>query len=96
MIESGLISTPGASLAFTPRGQGRARDLVRRRRLAEVLFFSALHLPDREAEATACRMEHIIDPEVTNSICAFLGHPRRCPHGKPIPTGNCCDLPIVS
>jgi DtxR family Mn-dependent transcriptional regulator len=44
----------------------------------------------------ACRMEHIIDPEVTDSICSFLGHPRRCPHGKSIPTGDCCDLPIVS
>jgi len=41
-------------------------------------------------------MEHIIDPEVTASICSFLGHPRKCPHGKPIPSGNCCELPIIS
>ena len=31
-----------------------------------------------------------IDPGLTDSICAFLGHPRRCPHGKPIPPGACC------
>ena len=96
MFESGLLFQPGETLELTPRGRARARDLVRRRRLAEVLFSSALHLSDPEVENVACRMEHIIDPEVTNSICAFLGHPRQCPHGRPIPTGDCCDLPIVT
>jgi putative ABC transport system ATP-binding protein len=96
MFESGLVFQPGETLEFTPRGRERARDLVRRRRLAEVLFTSAMHLPEPEVEMAACRMEHIIDPEVTDSICSFLGHPRRCPHGKSIPTGDCCDLPIVS
>ena len=96
MAESGLIHPPGVTLEFTPRGRQLARDLVRRRRLAEVLFSSALHVPEPEVESVACRMEHIIDPEVTNSICSFLGHPRRCPHGRPIPEGNCCDFPIVS
>jgi len=96
MFESGLVFQPGDMLEFTPRGKRRARDLVRRRRLAEVLFSSAMHVSDPEAEAAACRMEHIIDPEVTNSICSFLGHPRRCPHGKAIPAGDCCELPIIS
>ncbi len=96
MAESGLIHPPGRTLDFTPRGRSRARDLVRRRRLAEVLFSSAMHLPEPEMELAACRMEHIIDPEVTARICAFLGHPRHCPHGRAIPEGNCCDFPIVS
>jgi putative ABC transport system ATP-binding protein len=96
MAESGLIFPHGVTLEFTPRGRSRARDLVRRRRLAEVLFSSALNVPDPQIEATACRMEHIIDPEVANSICSFLGHPRTCPHGRPIPQGNCCAFPIVS
>jgi len=95
MHESGLLAGPGGPLRFTPRGRSRARDLIRRRRLAEVLFSSALHLPAHEVEQTACLMEHVIDPAVANSICSFLGHPRRCPHGRPIPTGDCCELPIV-
>ncbi len=95
MAESGLILPPTATLEFTARGKLKARDLVRRRRLAEVLFSSAMHLPEPEVEVAACRMEHIIDPEVTDSICSFLGHPRRCPHGRAIPTGDCCELPIV-
>ena len=96
MAESGLIVQSGGRIEFTARGRARARDLVRRRRLAEVLFSSAMHLPEAEVELAACRMEHIIDPEVTDSICAFLSHPRRCPHGRPIPGGDCCELPIVS
>jgi putative ABC transport system ATP-binding protein len=96
MVESGLIARSGAALEFTPRGRVAARDLVRRRRLAEVLFSSALHLSEPEVENVACRMEHIIDPEVTNSICSFLGHPRQCPHGRSIPSGHCCELPIIS
>ena len=96
MAESGLIAAPGPILEFTSRGRNAARDLVRRRRLAEVLFSSALHLSETEMENVACRMEHIIDPEVTASICSFLGHPRQCPHGRPIPSGNCCELPIIS
>ncbi|HMC30259.1 MAG TPA: iron dependent repressor, metal binding and dimerization domain protein, partial [Candidatus Angelobacter sp.] len=26
----------------------------------------------------------------TDRICTFLGHPRTCPHGSPIPAGPCC------
>ena len=96
MSESGLLLGPGPTLEFTPRGRSRARDLVRRRRLAEVLFSTTMKLPEPEMELAACRMEHIIDPEVTDRICSFLGHPRRCPHGRAIPAGDCCELPIVS
>jgi DtxR family Mn-dependent transcriptional regulator len=42
------------------------------------------------AEEQACYFEHILSPAVTDSICAFLGHPRLCPHGRPIPRGACC------
>ncbi|MBN2720266.1 MAG: metal-dependent transcriptional regulator, partial [Proteobacteria bacterium] len=30
-------------------------------------------------------------PEIEEKICELLGHPRFCPHGKPIPPGECCD-----
>ncbi|MBI4746096.1 MAG: metal-dependent transcriptional regulator [Deltaproteobacteria bacterium] len=38
-----------------------------------------------------CEFEHILSPEVTESVCTFLGHPPTCPHGKPIPRGKCCE-----
>ena len=43
-----------------------------------------------EFESGACEFEHIITPELVDSICILLGHPRECPHGMPIPEGECC------
>ena len=44
-----------------------------------------------EIEQQACKFEHILSPEVTDKICSFLGHPECCPHGSPIPSGECCE-----
>jgi DtxR family Mn-dependent transcriptional regulator len=41
-------------------------------------------------EAQACEVEHILSREATDSVCTLLGHPPTCPHGKPIPPGECC------
>ena len=35
-------------------------------------------------------MEHNLSADLTDSICTLLGHPKQCPHGNPIPEGNCC------
>jgi DtxR family Mn-dependent transcriptional regulator len=32
----------------------------------------------------------LLDRGLDDSICTLLGHPRVCPHGKPIPEGKCC------
>lgn len=76
---------------FTPAGQQRAEDVIRRHRLAERLFTQALKVQNEdEIEQQACKFEHILSPEVTDKICSFLGHPETCPHGSPIPAGECC------
>lgn len=76
---------------FTQKGEEKARVVVRRHRLAESLFSLVLtNIREEKIESTACSFEHILDPEVTENICKFLGHPPVCPHGKPIPPGPCC------
>src|SRR5579884_2519987 len=76
---------------FTPRGRQRAADVIRRHRLAERLFTESLGMVnEEEIEQQACKFEHILSPEATERICAFLGHPRTCPHGAVIPPGPCC------
>ena len=76
---------------LTPRGRQRAADIIRRHRLAERLFTDSLAMDsESEIEQQACKFEHILSPEATDKICAFLGHPRTCPHGAPIPPGACC------
>ena len=38
----------------------------------------------------ACKFEHLLQKDVEENICTLLGHPNKCPHGSPIPGGNCC------
>ena len=76
---------------LTDRGRQRAADIIRRHRLAERLFTDSLSLDsETEIEQQACKFEHILSPEATDKICSFLGHPKTCPHGAPIPPGQCC------
>jgi len=76
---------------LTERGRQRAADIIRRHRLAERLFTDSLALEsESEIEQQACKFEHILSPEATDKICTFLGHPKTCPHGAPIPPGGCC------
>ncbi len=91
MLRLGLLTQKGSRFVFTGVGERRASDIVRRHRLAELLFSETLQLRDEaELEAQACKFEHILSPEATTRICTFLGHPAACPHGSPIPRGECC------
>jgi len=90
MQKDGLIIIKDNKVYFTEKGRFRARDITRRHLLAERLFVDVLALKDYEEDA--CRFEHAISPEVEEAICTFLGHPPTCPHGRPIPKGNCCRL----
>ena len=77
---------------LTTRGRQRAADIIRRHRLAERLFTDSLAMDsETEIEQQACKFEHILSAEATDKICAFLGHPKTCPHGSPIPPGPCCE-----
>src|ERR1700747_1518942 len=76
---------------LTPRGRERAGSIIRRHRLAERLFTDSLAMDsETEIEQQACTFENICSPEATDKICTFLGPPRTCPHGAPIPLGPCC------
>jgi putative ABC transport system ATP-binding protein len=90
MSDLKLVELSGGIVRFTPRGERRARDIVRRHRLAERLFTDTFSVADPEAHSDACKFEHIISPELDHRICTFLNHPKTCPHGNPIPPGTCC------
>ena len=74
-------------ITLTQKGQDYARQLIRAHRLAERLLNDVL---GGDYESGACEFEHIVTPELVDSICILLGHPRACPHGMPIPEGQCC------
>jgi DtxR family transcriptional regulator, Mn-dependent transcriptional regulator len=85
-----FVVTSGDDIQFTDKGRSEAKALIRRLRLAERLFTDVFEMRDDTVLADACKMEHILSEELTDSVCTFLGHPQTCPHGKPIPRGECC------
>jgi len=90
LLHEELASVAGSDIRLTEKGMRAARGLVRRQRLAERLFTDVFEMPDDTVLSDACKMEHILSEELTESVCTFLGHPPTCPHGKPIPRGECC------
>jgi putative ABC transport system ATP-binding protein len=90
MAQAGLVQLESGALAFAPRGEARARHVLRRHRLSERLFYQTFGIDKDALDDHACKIEHTLSPEVTEKICIFLNHPQTCPHGSPIPRGACC------
>lgn len=91
-VSAGLIETSQDGFELLPLGRERAKEIIRRHRLTEVLLTQLFDLDDSVVETDACRFEHILSPQATESVCTLLGHPPTCPHGKPIPRGECCEM----
>lgn len=89
-LEAGLVIARNGNLALSDTGRPRTEEIVRRHRLAECLLSEVLLLEEDQYQQSACEFEHILGPEVTDSICTLLGHPPVCPHGRSIPRGTCC------
>jgi DtxR family Mn-dependent transcriptional regulator len=49
-----------------------------------------LNVRGEAAEGAACQFEHLLHEGVEERVCTMLNHPATCPHGKPIPPGECC------
>jgi len=77
-----------ATIKLSSEGEARACQLIRAHRLAERLVADVLGAGD--LEKIACEFEHTVSLELVNGICTLLGHPKECPHGMPIPEGECC------
>jgi DtxR family Mn-dependent transcriptional regulator len=91
LVEGGMVDVSGEEILLTRSGEDRARGIIRRHRLAEVLLHNLFDLDDSQLENSACQFEHILSEPVVESVCTFLGHPPACPHGRQIPRGECCD-----
>ena len=90
MQKQDLLHEKNGILMLTERGEKYAEAIVRRHRLAERLFRDVFSMSEGTFEREACTWEHVLSEGVTDHVCSFLGHPRVCPHNKPIPRGRCC------
>ena len=84
--EEGLLTyTPYKGVELTAEGQRIALQVIRKRRLWEVFLVEHLRLTTREAEETACQLEHILSNQVSERLAEFLGFPKLSPQSKRIP-----------
>jgi len=90
LLKAGYISISDNRVRLTSKGRPEATNVVRRHRLAERLLADVLGTGDMLIHEKACKFEHLLDRGLDESICSLLGHPKVCPHGKPIPPGRCC------
>jgi len=90
LMKGGLAVVEKNSVKLTSSGERAAKDVIRRQRLAERLLADVLELGRQEMDSSACEFEHILSKELEEGICTLLGHPKECPHGLTIPSGDCC------
>lgn len=88
--EVGLAEREADAVSLTRTGESEAESVIRRERLAERLLTDVLNLGQAQAAEAACQFEHHLRRGIDDGICTLLGHPKVCPHGSPIPPGDCC------
>jgi DtxR family Mn-dependent transcriptional regulator len=88
LTAKGWVEADGRTLS--PEGLDVARRAIRRHRLAERLLADLMGTEHENMEAQACVLEHSLIEGLAERVCTFLGHPKVCPHGQPIPEGACC------
>ena len=90
LVRAGLTKLSGDTITLTGKGSAEGENIVRRHRLAERLCADLLHIKKKLVHPVSCKFEHLLIEGIENNICALLGHPRTCPHGRRIPEGECC------
>lgn len=93
--EQGLVShTPYKGVNLTREGRDAASNVVRRQSLWECFLHDHLKMEWAQLYALACSLEHATAPEVTQALSHFLGNPKTCPHGNPIPAEDGSFAPL--
>jgi DtxR family transcriptional regulator, Mn-dependent transcriptional regulator len=84
---AGLVEEPGEGrgIALTEEGNVEGATLVRRHRLSERFLVDYLDMPWDAVHEEACKLEHVLSPEVEARLAEQLGNPLTCPHGHAIP-----------
>ncbi len=78
--EKGLINyEPYSFITLTPKGAKIAREIRRRHDIMRQFLVKVLQVDPEKAEATACRMEHVIDSDLMERLVRFIAFIDICP-----------------
>lgn len=81
--EGYVVWTRFRGFKLSEKGSNTVRPLVRKHRICEA-FLAELGFDIVELHEYAHYMEHL-PQEIVDSIHEYIGSPRKCPHGNPIP-----------
>ena len=84
---AGCLIKHGHEYPITDTGIKEAKYMLRRHRVIETLLYRTGVDADN-ACAIATRIQSQIDDITINKIYNYLGNPKCCPHGRPIPGGE--------
>lgn len=83
LAEKGLVDySPYELIDLTPAGTRLAKDIVRRHTALKAFLMNVLAVGDKDAEETACKMEHIIPPQVMERFIAYSEFLQQTPQAR--------------
>ncbi|MBN1967187.1 MAG: metal-dependent transcriptional regulator [Anaerolineae bacterium] len=93
--ERGLLEhEPYQGMCLTPAGRHEALHYLRRHRLTETFLVRVMGFGWHEVHSEADAIGPTLSDQVAERMNRMAGHPRRCPHGEPIPSAE-GHMPIV-
>ncbi len=101
-IRRGYLVRDGAcGLALTPKGERVALRAIRKHEVLEAFLVAVTGYPWYEVFTAAWRSATYLPDELVERMFVRAGHPRRCPHGHPIPDAEgrleaIFDRPLIS
>jgi len=82
LAEKGLIQyAPYDGIFLTPQGEKVAKDIYSRHQKLKSFLKNILQVEEKEADETACRMEHAISTKIINKLVRFVEFVESCPKG---------------
>lgn len=85
---------PYRGIRLTPYGEREALLSIRRHRIVERFLVDVMRFGWHEVHEAADSLGAVVSDVVVERMSELAGHPRRCPHGEPIPTRT-GDMPHV-
>ena len=81
LSDRGLVHyAPYAAVALTTAGRKTAAEVARRHGILKEFLERVLSLASEQAERAACRMEHVLEPDVLARFLDFARFTDSCPH----------------
>jgi len=84
LLKKGILKNEHGKYIITEEGMHVAKRILRTHRIIETMLYRAGVELDKACEC-ASRIQNEFTEDMIEKICEYLGYPKHCPHGKPIP-----------